>query len=109
MITAVQSKNQKMKIPSVLENLHKNLMNKGVLKEKKLKGHGKFKPETDIPESKGNIPESKEDKVESKVAKLESTGDKEDSKEDKVDKLVKDISKKSIVNSKSEKENWKKA
>ncbi|CAG9532371.1 unnamed protein product [Cercopithifilaria johnstoni] len=105
MVAAVQSKDQKIMIPSVLEDLYVNLMNKRVLKEKKTKRHRKSK--SDKPER--GTPEFKEDKSKSKEDKLKSKEDRQDSNEDKADKQNKDVNKNSVTNSKSVKENQKKA
>ncbi|EFO26550.2 hypothetical protein LOAG_01942 [Loa loa] len=89
MVAAVQSKDKKIEIPSVLENLHKNLMNKRVLEEKKSKRSRKSKPskhksKRDKPESKPDKPTSEEEKRQkSKSDKPESIKDKPKSEEDK--------------------------
>ncbi|KAK6102530.1 Dynamin family protein [Brugia pahangi] len=78
MVAAVQSKNKKIEIPSVLENLYKDLMNKRLLEERKSKRHKKSKLDTNA-----NKLKLKKNKSESKNDKSKSDQMKPDSKESK--------------------------
>uniref|UniRef100_A0A8R1XZ86 Dynamin-type G domain-containing protein n=1 Tax=Onchocerca volvulus TaxID=6282 RepID=A0A8R1XZ86_ONCVO len=97
MVAAVQCKDKKTAIPSVLEDLFKNLM-------KKSEKRKKFKPEK-LDSNEGKL-KSKGDKSKSKRDKLDSSDDKSRLKADKNNS---DASKRNETNSKSEKEKHKKA
>ncbi|KAM3723113.1 EH domain-containing protein [Dirofilaria immitis] len=125
MVAAVQSKNKRAEIPSVLKDLYKDLMKKRILEETKWNKHrkskldkldfneGKLKFKEDKSVSKRHEQDSNEDKLKYKGNQPEFKGDKLDSSEDKLkskaDRKDTDVSKKNETNSKSEKEKHKKA